>query len=164
MLKEENILSVEVENVNETHQDTISEDKSSNDINHGDEIEKGRSNAANKIIQQVSKCTRCDAVFTKRQNMLNHIKYKHEGVRYPCNQCDYNAKMQQHLKRHLKSVHEGVKYPCNQCDYKATQQIHLKRHLESVHVVGGKYPCSQCDVKATCISYLKRHMKRTHKL
>jgi len=165
--EEENTLIEE--NVNETHQDTCPEDDSSDDFNSVNEIEKGRSTATNETSQHVSvpsnsaKCPQCAVAFTQRYDMLKHIRYKHEGVRYPCSQCDYKATKQSHLKRHIQSVHEGVKYPCSQCDFKAACQSNLRRHLESVHE-GLKYSCSQCDFQATHSSYLRRHMKRTHKL
>ena len=62
---------------------------------------------------------------------------------YPCDQCDYKATVKNDLLRHIKSRHEGVKYPCNQCDYKATQNTYLLTHIKSKHK-GVKYPCDQC--------------------
>ena len=85
------------------------------------------------IPSNSSQCPKCDQVFVNRNNMLNHVRYKHKGVSYPCSQCNYKATQQQSLKRHVESIHEGFKYPCCQCNYKATQQQNLKRHLESAH-------------------------------
>ena len=132
-----------------------------------DEIEKGMSTAANGTSQHMSvpsnstKCPQCDVVFVQRRSMLEHIRYKHEGVRYPCSQCDYKSTKQFNLKTYIESVHEGFKYPCSQCDYKATQQINLKIHIESVHE-GVRYPCSQCDYKATQRINLKIHIESVH--
>ena len=105
--EEENTLIEEY--VNDTNQDTSPEDESSDDINSVDE---GMSTAANGTSQHVSvpsnstKCPQCDVVFTHRQSMLKHIRYKHEGVRYPCSQCDFKATCQSNLRRHMKRTHK----------------------------------------------------------
>ena len=38
-------------------------------------------------------CVQCDYVRGPRQSsaMLDHIKFKHEGIGYPCDQCAYKA-------------------------------------------------------------------------
>merc|ERR1712126_352744 len=116
----------------DTQQEIIEEVTHSDDnINSVDETEIG-SYATEETGQQVSvpsnstQCPQCDAVFTQRKSMLRHIRYKHEGVKFPCSHCDYKATEQIILKRHIESIHKGVKYPCSHCDYKATQQVHLK--------------------------------------
>jgi len=147
-------------------QEIIEEDTNSDDINSVDEPEIG-SSATEETGQQVSapsnstQCPQCDAVFTHRHSMLAHIRYEHEGVKFPCSHCDYKASHQHHLQKHIESIHEGVKYPCSQCSFKATQRQHLKRHIESIHE-GVKYPCSQCKVEFTCKSKLIKHMKSKH--
>ena len=92
--EEENTLFEEY--VNKTNQDISPEDESSDNINSVNEIKKSMSTDTNETSQHESvpsnstKCPQCDVVFTHRQSMLKHIRYKHEGVRYPCSQCDYN--------------------------------------------------------------------------
>ena len=51
----------------------------------------------------------------------DHIKIKHEGVRYPRDQYEYVATRDANLKRHIDSIHEKVRYPCDQCEYAATE-------------------------------------------
>ena len=86
----------------------------SDNINSIDEKEIGNSSIANEMNQQVSvpsnskQCPQCDAVFTHRGRMLEHVRSKHEGVRYPCSQCDYKATKPSNLKRHVKGFHEGM--------------------------------------------------------
>merc|ERR1712126_588311 len=146
----------------DTHQEIIEEDTNGDDINNVDEPEIG-SSTTEETGQQVSvpsnstQCPQCDAVFAYRQSVLRHIKYKHEGVKYPCSHCDYKATQRQDLKVHIESIHEGVKYPCSQCSFKATKRQHLKSHIESIHE-GVKYPCGQCNFKATLQKNLKRHL------
>lgn len=40
--------------------------------------------------------------------------------------CDYQATQQFCLKQHMKTKHEGVRYDCNMCDYQATQKSALR--------------------------------------
>ena len=54
-------------------------------------------------------------------------------LRFDCDQCDYKATRKNNLLTHLKSKHEGIKYPCDQCDYKGTGKGNLSRHLKSIH-------------------------------
>jgi len=89
----------------DTHQEIIEEETYSADINSVDEPEIG-SSATGEAGQQVSvpsnstQCPQCDAVFAQRCGMLKHIRYKHEGVKFPCSHCDYKATRRQDLKRH----------------------------------------------------------------
>ena len=74
-------------------------------------------------------CDQCDYKATVKNDLLRHIKSRHEGVKYPCNQCDYNTTQKTYyLLTHTKSKHKGVKYPCDQCDHKATQRYALSKH------------------------------------
>ena len=94
---EEDENKVVEENIeDDTQQEVIEEETYSADINSVDEPEIG-SSASEETGQQVSvpsnstQCPQCDAVFTQRQSMLRHIRYKHEGVKFPCSHCDYKA-------------------------------------------------------------------------
>merc|ERR1712126_263127 len=113
----------ENEVVGENIEDDTPQEINEEDINSVYEPEIG-SSATEETGQQVSvpsnstQCSLCDAVFTQRCSMLAHIKYKHEGVKFPCSHCDYKTSHQSHLKRHIERIHEGVKYPCSHCDYK----------------------------------------------
>ena len=139
--EEEDIEKVEIrENVAvEPHDDMISGEDASDDNENVDGNEMAKSTARYESNQQISvsndssQCPQCDAVFKQRYYMLQHIRYKHEGVKYSCSQCDYEAMTQTHLKKHIESVHEGVKYPCSQCDYIATRQSNLGRHMKFIH-------------------------------
>merc|ERR1712126_705751 len=97
----------------DTKQEIIEEETYSDDINSVDEPKIG-SSATEETGQQVSvpsnstQCPQCDAVFTQRRNMLAHITYRHDGVKFPCSHCDYKATTKSDLKKHIESIHEGV--------------------------------------------------------
>ena len=109
-------------------------------------------------------CSKCEAVFANKDNLMRHnrlvheateqchlqthIQSLHDGIKYPCNQCDYQAKRLGHLREHIESKHEGIKYLCDHCNYQASQQSALRRHMKSKH--GSiKYPCNDCDYSTT---------------
>ena len=169
-MPEEDEVADNVENIFEkSHHNVISEEVSNDDNDNVDENEIASSTASYESSQEISvtsdlsQCPEWNAVFTHRHNMLSHVKYKHEGVKYPCSQCDYKATKQSNLKIHIEAVHEGVKYPYNQCNFKATRSMSLKKHIEAVHE-GVKYPCKQSDYKTTRHSRLKKHIDLQHPL
>ena len=36
---------------------------------------------------------------------------------FSCDQCDFTSMYSSNLSQHMKSKHEGIRYPCDQCDY-----------------------------------------------
>ena len=87
-----------------------------------------------KNTEDIFGCDQCQSQFTRRDNLLTHIKSKHEGVKYECNQCEYKFTQQSSLNTHIKSIHEGVKYACNQCEFKAAQKGYLNTHIRLKHL------------------------------
>ena len=63
---------------------------------------------------------------------------------HECQKCNYKTNYIGDLNNHIKSKHEGVKFPCHQCDFKSTWRKNLMAHVKAIHE-GGKFPCSQCD-------------------
>ena len=57
---------------------------------------------------------------TQKDNLLAHIRLKHEGVKFDYNHYDYRATQQQSLTTHIRMIQEGVQLGCNYCDYRAT--------------------------------------------
>ena len=47
--------------------------------------------------------------------------------------CDYKVTPKQNLQQHVKSIHNGVKYSCEYCEYKASHKVNLQRHEKSIH-------------------------------
>ena len=51
-----------------------------------------------------------------------------EKVKYQSNKCNYQATTNNNLAEHYRGVHEGVKYHCGQCDKKFSQREHQRAH------------------------------------
>ena len=55
-------------------------------------------------------CDICFLTYSKKANLLQHIRSKHEGINYPCEKCNYKASQVMHLQRHIETFHEGIRY------------------------------------------------------
>ena len=64
------------------------------------------------------------------------------------------------MREHIKSKHEGIKYPCNQCD-KQYSRSGLREHKRYKHM-GIVHACPECGKKTITKSDLKKHMRRHH--
>ena len=107
------------------------------------------------------KCTKCEAVFRAKGSLLNHIRIKHEGVRYYCDICTYKATTKQDVTRHKEAIHEGIRYSCDDCGYLAKHLMQLKMHKSALHG-SVKFYCDQCEYSTGWRSHLKRHERRKH--
>ena len=47
---------------------------------------------------------------------------------FSCDQCDFTSMYSSNLSQHIKSKHEGIRYHCDQCDYASTTSSDLKQH------------------------------------
>ena len=90
------------------------------------------------------KCGECGAVYTAKNNLLRHIRYKHEGVKFLCVQCNYCTKDACGLKHHVKIKHEVKKakrekhrkdviFVCNNCEYSTSIKTELGKHKQYEH-------------------------------
>ena len=107
------------------------------------------------------KCQQCDYQSGRKNNVKQHVQYKHNGIKHPCTECNYQATKASSLKQHIKSKHEGIKYECQLCAYWATSPSNLHQHINSIHK-SIEYPCQECEYQATSISNLQRHIKIQH--
>jgi len=60
-------------------------------------------------------------------------EYEVNKDRHSCSKCGNTFALQHNLRRHIRYAHEGVRYPCLDCSYKATTPSNLKRHQRSSH-------------------------------
>ena len=106
---------------------------------YNNEIDSGSTKTSSKRIKGSKEdgfsCDQCDFTSMYSSNLSQHMKSKHEGIRYPCDQCEYAATSSGHLQRHKQSKHEGIRYPCDQCEYAATDFNSLKKHSVIMQVL-----------------------------
>ena len=67
------------------------------------------------------------------------------------------------LIEHIKSKHIGEKLQCDICDFQTTIKASLRGHKLNVHGTISKECCDICGYRGTSNS-LRRHKRRTHQL
>ena len=83
------------------------------------------------MVEGKHKCPMCKSLFIQKSAVLEHIKAKHEGIRWPCDKCDFVGTRKACLKRHVISKHFGKRWPCNFCNFQAAELKNLQAHLRS---------------------------------
>ncbi|CAH1983466.1 unnamed protein product [Acanthoscelides obtectus] len=117
-------------------------------------------------------CTRCDATFTKKLSLENHILQKHPELAasvsskiHECTRCEYKTTYKNYLAVHMMK-HTGAKLTCTKCDApfikKITLDDHiLQKHPEMIASVSRKiYECTRCEYKSTEARHLARHLMK----
>jgi len=112
-------------------------------------------------IQDKFTCNLCPQRFTKKADLVRHIKSGHDQNKIPCNICQQKFTRKDHLVRHIKAVHDQIKFPCNICPHKFTQKWDLVTHIKAVHDQI-KIPCNICPKKFTQKANLVTHIKTVH--
>ncbi|RXG68537.1 Protein krueppel [Armadillidium vulgare] len=79
-------------------------------------------------------CSLCIYSSNSKQNVRNHIMFKHTGERpFMCEVCHKRFTLKQHLRLHLRT-HTGERpHKCTVCPRSFTQKGHLKSHILSHH-------------------------------
>ncbi|CAH1983472.1 unnamed protein product [Acanthoscelides obtectus] len=117
-------------------------------------------------------CTKCDASFTNKQSLDNHILQKHPELIasvtskiHECVHCEYKTIYAKHLPIHTMK-HTGAKLTCTECDasfmYKQTLQNHmLQKHPEFIDSVSSKiHVCTHCEYKTIRAPDLAEHIMK----
>ncbi|CAH2014409.1 unnamed protein product [Acanthoscelides obtectus] len=119
-------------------------------------------------------CTKCDASFTTKQRLDNHILQKHPELTgsvsrkiHECTYCKYKTTFESELAGHILK-HTGTKLTCTKCDRSFTDKRSLDNHIlqkhpESTASLSRKiHECTHCEYKTMYAYYLNRHiMKHT---
>ena len=109
------------------------------------------------------KCEFCGKLFTKQNNLNQHIKCVHKGVKYKCDFCPKEFWNHRYVKVHIKSVHEGVReHQCNQCEKTFIELKGLKRHIKIFHQEGENFICKLCGKIFENQIKLTKHVKWIH--
>ena len=103
----------------------------------------------------VHPCTECDSEWMDRENLLDHVKHTHRP-QAQCDVCQMTMATQDQMKKHMKRHPE--KNPCQHCSFMAASDESLKRHMILAHEVK-LVQCPNCDHQFTGRGRLWRHLK-----
>jgi len=80
-------------------------------------------------------CDECDYSSIYPSKLKRHIGLKHDIKGIPCTmyQCNYVAKHLDYLKNHIRARHEGIRYQCDLCTYASTCVGNLNKHKRRKH-------------------------------
>ena len=78
------------------------------------------------------KCSECDAEFTTKESLTDHIKRVHEDKvqKVKCIECDKMFSRKSDMKVHLKRVHNGIKRWVK--DQDEEMKVYLNVKIETV--------------------------------
>lgn len=107
----------------------------------------------------------CDATFSRRETMLEHIKAIHETEKltYKCTyeNCSLQFNSSFGLRNHVSNKHTNKKHQCTQCEKSFSQAVTLRQHVSNVHNKI-KYQCTLCTKSFTKQETLKLHTAAIH--
>ncbi|CAH1980885.1 unnamed protein product [Acanthoscelides obtectus] len=136
-------------------------------------------------------CTKCDASFTRKESLDNHILQKHPEFTasvsrkvHECTLCEYKTTYVQYLAKHTMK-HNKAKLSCTRCDQSFTFRSSLNNHILQKHrdallshecettsknqladyIIKEKpieIPCSKCDMSFMDRKVLDNHILHKH--
>jgi len=101
-------------------------------------------------------CAACNRRYSKRSNLVTHMKRHTDQVEYACTDCGRLYSSKNSLAFHMKT-HAGQGFSCIECGRKFLRMDHLVRH-ERTHTGERPYSCHQCSDSFAHQSTLKDHM------
>ena len=93
------------------------------------------------------KCTECEDMFTRMENMTSHREKAHDATSgfHKCGICEMIFSNTGNVNRHIKIVHGGEKiHACQQCSAHYSRKEHLENHIKKgKHYLEGI--CPHCE-------------------
>ncbi|CAH1983465.1 unnamed protein product [Acanthoscelides obtectus] len=117
------------------------------------------------VPRKVHKCTLCQYRTTYKSLLTIHMM-KHTGARLTCTKCDATFTNKQLLDNHILQKHPEFHasvshkiHKCTSCQYKTTYTRYLDRHMMK-H--SAKLACTKCDATFTSKQWFENHMLQKH--
>lgn len=105
------------------------------------------------------KCTQCEKEFSNKQNMMAHVKRKHEGLTFACEKCNKKYKSNDARRKHVNAEHEKLKpYECTTCFTRFPYVQGLLTHYKSKKH-DANIRVSRCPKCKTDFTDAKKHVQ-----
>ena len=114
------------------------------------------------LLQPKFSCDQCGKVYTRKHNLVQHVKVKHQNFTYKCQECNLEYSSRSNLDVHVKAKHKNVTYKCKDCDAEYKYRQEYTQHVRSKHL-GVRHKCELCGKKFINKASLKDHIQSTHK-
>jgi len=109
-------------------------------------------------------CSLCVKSFTRKGNLVVHVKAIHQKIRHACHLCDKSFSQKSHLMQHQRTVHTNVNCrACLTCGKTFTDKGTLNKHIKTVHQKLKTYKCNECQKEFGEAGNLKTHINQVHK-
>ena len=110
-------------------------------------------------------CKLCEYKMNKRGTFNQHMKVKHQYIKYKCTEkeCDYKSSTKTVLKHHIETKHYGLRFYCDLCDFAATLKSVVKCHKIQVHaIIPEIFKCDKCNMRCSNGARIRKHMLSMH--
>ncbi|XP_023945553.1 zinc finger protein 62 homolog [Bicyclus anynana] len=120
----------------------------------------------NSTGQPFPECDVCGRVFSRRQNIISHMKTVHllTNSAIPCEICSKILTTERNMKRHMSLMHNpDIQYfSCHECQKVFKRKDALSSHIQANHGASDSIKCALCDRSYRNHKNLRRHMEMSH--
>lgn len=114
------------------------------------------------FIHSPVQCEVCFKLLKNRRNFETHFRVVHKNEqRYFCKECQRGYFYRNELEQHMKYKHPAVLFECELCNfqtsYEKSYEIHLAKHNNLL-----EYKCDICEKSYSRKHVLTEHMKKAH--
>ena len=112
-------------------------------------------------LENHHQCSKCEAQFENRKQLLSHLAVIHKGLSLECPDCHKTFTTYQYLQSHKLKVHSQEKRQCDQCSKVFKNKHYLKEHVARVHI-NEKHECPKCGKTFRSKVRLAQHASQVH--
>ena len=108
------------------------------------------------------KCTECDLVFARREQMVSHRNLVHFPDKHRCGTCLKPFGSEFQLKQHVPTHQDLKNYSCDVCGKRISRANSLAEHKRT-HTGEKPFLCKYCPYRGSSSSLLCHHKRQVHK-
>ena len=95
-------------------------------------------NRHNASVHEGNECSICHVTYTFRDDLIHHIRTKHDKV-HECKVCSFKFGDSESLLKHIDVIHEGKRlHQCTKCGYTFRNEVRLFKFYSKVFLFKNK--------------------------